>query len=235
MVGPDVLAMQAGEAQNPRVNIPRAARKVVYRLLFFYLIGALCVGMICDTTDALFVQAMTDGVSGAAGSPWILGMRRLQITGATDLLKALILTSVWSGGNSAAYTSSRTLYSLALEGKAPAIFRRLSKRGISTYCVLLVHLIGCLGFLVTANNALVVFGWLADLATVAWLMTFFAINVTFLRFHAGMKAQKLPRVQRTENEAREMPYTGPFQPYWSWVASVSLAVLILINGYYVFV
>jgi len=234
MGGPDVLAMQAGEAQNPRVNIPRAARKVVFRLLFFYLAGALSVGMICDTNDPLFKQAVASGTSGAAGSPWVLGMKRLHITGVTDLLNALILTSVWSGGNSAAYSSSRTLYSLALEGKAPRFLKTLSSRGIPVNCVIVVHLIGCIGFLAISNNALVVFGWLADLATIAWLMTFFAINVTFLRFHAGMKAQKLNRQAQQGDDRNGLPYVGTFQPYWSWIGAISLAFIILANGYYVF-
>ena len=45
------------------------------------------------------------------------------------------------------YASSRVIYALALEGKAPAIFRRCTKGGVPVYAVALTALFGLLGFL----------------------------------------------------------------------------------------
>jgi len=35
--------------QNPRKTVPSAIRKTFYRIVFFYIIGVLIVGMIVDS------------------------------------------------------------------------------------------------------------------------------------------------------------------------------------------
>lgn len=62
-------------------------------------------------------------------------------------MNAVILTTVLSAGNSGLYASSRTLFDLASEGRAPKIFTKLTKQGVPIYCVLLTTLIGGLAFL----------------------------------------------------------------------------------------
>lgn len=64
-----------------------------------------------------------------------------------DFMNAVILTTVLSAGNSGLYASSRTLYDLANEGRAPKIFRKVTRYGVPIYCVLLTTLIGGLAFL----------------------------------------------------------------------------------------
>lgn len=64
-----------------------------------------------------------------------------------DFMNAVILTTVLSAGNSGLYASSRTLYDLALEHKAPKLFARMTKNGVPIYCVLLTSAIGMLAFL----------------------------------------------------------------------------------------
>jgi hypothetical protein len=62
-------------------------------------------------------------------------------------MNAVILTTVLSAGNSGLYASSRTLFDLATEGRAPKCFTKLTKQGVPIYCVLLTALIGGLAFL----------------------------------------------------------------------------------------
>lgn len=62
-------------------------------------------------------------------------------------MNAVILTTVLSAGNSGLYASSRTLYDLALEGKAPRFFKKVTRFGVPIYCVLLTSVIGMLAFL----------------------------------------------------------------------------------------
>lgn len=45
IAGPDYVSMAAGEAENPRKILPRAYNAVFYRLTFFFVLGALCVGI----------------------------------------------------------------------------------------------------------------------------------------------------------------------------------------------
>ena len=68
MVGPEFIAMTAGEAANPRRLIKRAYQSFVYRLLFFFIGGALCVGIVIPYNDDLLAKYIggDQGGTGAA-------------------------------------------------------------------------------------------------------------------------------------------------------------------------
>lgn len=112
IAGPDMIALAAGEIQNPRRTIPRVARLIFYRLVGFYVVGVLAVGR-CSSQDKRLLGALEDGSAGSAASPWVIGIENLGITGLPDLINFLILLSGWSCGNAYLYSSSRTLYGLA--------------------------------------------------------------------------------------------------------------------------
>ncbi|OQV09565.1 hypothetical protein CLAIMM_13672 [Cladophialophora immunda] len=151
--GPDLISLAAGEIQNPRRTIPRAARLVFYRLVGFYVVGVLCVGIICSSRDARLISAINDGKAGSAASPWVLGIQNLGITGLPSFINALILLSGLSCGNAYLYSTSRTLYSLARDGQAPKFLMKCTKSGIPTYCVLVVTVISLITYLVASNAA----------------------------------------------------------------------------------
>ena len=51
-------------------------------------------------------------------------------------------------------------------------------------------------FLSLGSNTSIVFGWFVNIATVAALISWVVIEVTFLRFYYGMKAQGVSRDRR---------------------------------------
>lgn len=111
--GPDIIALAAGEIQNPRYTIPRVAKLVFYRLVGFYVVGVLCVGILCSSRDAGLIGAIEDGQTGAGASPWVIGIQNLGIEGLPHLINALIMLSGWSCGNAYLYAATRSLYGLA--------------------------------------------------------------------------------------------------------------------------
>jgi lysine-specific permease len=82
-------------------------------------------------------------------------------------MNAVILTTVLSAGNSGLYASSRTLLDLANEGKAPKVFKRITKNGVPIYCVLLTAAVGMLAFLTSLFGNGVVYNWLLNISGVA--------------------------------------------------------------------
>lgn len=88
-----MIALTAGEIQNPRRTIPRVARLIFYRLVGFYVIGVLAVGIICSSQDPRLMGAIESGAPGSAASPWVIGIENLGISGFPDLINALILLS----------------------------------------------------------------------------------------------------------------------------------------------
>jgi len=49
--------MASAEAINPRVSIPKAIRRVFWRLSIFYVIGILCVGILVPFNDAILIDS----------------------------------------------------------------------------------------------------------------------------------------------------------------------------------
>src|SRR5690242_13510153 len=68
IAGPDYVSMAAGEAENPRVIMPRAFNAVFYRLTVFFVLGSLCVGILVPYNDPELKAAFADGKPGAAAS-----------------------------------------------------------------------------------------------------------------------------------------------------------------------
>lgn len=57
IAGPDLVSMIAGEAgQGTRKVVARTFKTVIYRLVIFYLIGALCVGVLVASNDPTLVK-----------------------------------------------------------------------------------------------------------------------------------------------------------------------------------
>lgn len=71
--------MSAGEAQNPRAVMPRAFNAVFYRLTAFFVLGSLAVGILVPYDDEEMRTAFSSSAPGAAGSPYVVAMNRLQI------------------------------------------------------------------------------------------------------------------------------------------------------------
>jgi amino acid transporter len=226
IAGPDYVAMAAGEAENPRVVMPRAFNAVFYRLTAFFVLGSLAVGILVPYDDKEMTAAFTSGAPGAAASPYVVAMNRLQIRVLPDIVNAMILTAAFSAGNSYVYCASRSLFGLALEGKAPRFLTKCTRQGVPLYCVIVVLLIALLSFLQVSNNAAVVLQWFVNLVTASQLINYSVISVTYLCWHAALKAQGVSR--------DSLPYKSPWQPYAAWYSLAGCFVMTFVGGYTVF-
>jgi len=165
ITGPDYVSMAAGEAENPRVVMPRAYSAVFYRLTAFFVLGSLAVGINVPYNDKELHNAFSAGLPGAAASPYVVAMNRLKIHVLPDIVNAMVLTAAFSAGNSYVYCASRSLFGLALEGKAPRFLTRCTRNGVPVYCVFVVLLISLLSFLQVSNSASVVLQWFVNLVS----------------------------------------------------------------------
>ncbi|XXG99668.1 hypothetical protein Hte_006009 [Hypoxylon texense] len=226
IAGPDYVSMAAGEAENPRVVMPKAFNAVFYRLTTFFMLGSLCVGILVPYNDAEMTRAFADSEPGAAASPYVVAMNRLAIPILPDIINAMVLTAAFSAGNSYVYCASRSLYGLALEGKAPKFLTRCTRKGVPIYCVILVLLIALLAFLQVSSNAAVVLSWFVSLVTASQLINFSVMCVTYICFHRALKAQGISR--------DSLPYKGFLQPYAAYYALLATFVMTFVGGYTVF-
>ena len=87
--------VEPGETIAPRRNIPKAARRFIWRLAIFYGLGSLMIGCIVpwDEEDLLSPE------SNANSSPWVLGIQRAGIKVLNHIINAAILTSAMCSRN----------------------------------------------------------------------------------------------------------------------------------------
>ncbi|KAL4778371.1 amino acid permease/ SLC12A domain-containing protein [Aspergillus varians] len=226
IAGPDYISMAAGESVNPRGNLPKAYNGMFYRLTAFFILGALCVGILVPYNDSTMSDAFDNEAPGAAASPYVIAMDRLGIPVLPHIVNAMILLAVFSAGNSYVYCASRTLFGLALDGKAPRFFTKCTKTGVPVYCVGAVLLIALISFLQVSNSASVVLDWIVSLVTASQLINFSVITFTYTRFRKALMAQGIPR--------ESLPYQSLGQPYVAYIALVATTVMAFVGGYEVF-
>lgn len=114
-----MLAAAGGETEDPRRNIPQAVRRVIYRIVAFYVLGTIAIGCIVASNDKNLLGAQAEGLPGAAQSPWVIGITNSGIGVLPDIINAVILTSAISSANAFLYPASRYLYGLTQSGQAP--------------------------------------------------------------------------------------------------------------------
>ena len=157
IVGPEYISMVAAEAKRPRIYIKTAFKTVYYRFFIFFFGSALCVGIVVAYNDPSMESRA--GTGNASGSPYVVAMENLGITVLPHIVNALILTSIYSAGNTYTYCATRTLYGLALDGRAPRFLRKCTKNGVPIYCFCVVMLFPFLSFLQVSSDSAEVINW----------------------------------------------------------------------------
>lgn len=222
IMSPELITISAGETEAPRRNIPKATRRFIWRLLFFYVLGALVIGVIVSSSNPMLMSGSGD----ASASPFVIGIKNAGIPVLNHIINGAILTSAWSAGNSFLFAGSRTLFSLATEGEAPAIFRYCNRWGVPVYAVLATSAVALLAFLNVSSSSASVFTWFTNLSTVSGFLAWLCVITAYLRFR---KALQHFGVDDTR------PFKTAFQPYASYITFFIVSLLTITNGFTVFV
>ncbi|RHZ61816.1 putative amino acid permease [Aspergillus thermomutatus] len=212
------ITIPAAETRFPRHSIPKATKRVLYRIFLFYVLSIFMVGLVVPSNDPSLLRL----TGTATQSPFVIAARRAGIRGAPSVINAVILTSAWSAGNSYILFGSRILYGMAVHGHAPAVFRRLNRFSVPYLAISVIGSFMCLGYMSLSTSASVVFRWLRDIVAVATLVDWLIVCIVYLRFYYSCKKQGVDR-------HRELPWAAPFQPYFTW-ASLALFILLLLTG-----
>ncbi|KAJ5689858.1 General amino acid permease AGP2 [Penicillium macrosclerotiorum] len=226
VVGPEYISMVAAEAKRPRIYIKSAFKTVYARFGIFFIGGALAVGIVCSARDPdleKIVMGDSSDSSSAAASPYVIGMSNLGIKIFPSIVNALLLTSIFSAGNTYTYCAIRTLYGLALEGRAPRILTYTTRKGVPIYCFAIVMIFPILSFLQVSNSSSIVITWFANLVTAGGLINYITITLTYICFHRACKAQGIDR--------RSFSYFGRLQPFCGYAALVWMILVTILYGY----
>jgi lysine-specific permease len=221
--GVEIVGITAGESENPHKTVPSAVKQVFFRIVLFYILSILIIGLIIPYTDPDLLK----GSGNIAVSPFTLVFQKAGAAWAADLMNAIILVTMISAGNSGVYSSSRTLLSLAEEGSAPRVFAFVNRWGIPIWAVLATCAVGCLAFLTSLFSSGIVFNWLTAIPSSAGLIVWVTISVTHIRFRQGLKAQG--------RSLTSLPYIAPLFPICDIFVIVIGGIVIIFQGYQNFI
>jgi yeast amino acid transporter len=112
--GTELTGLAAAEAEDPRKEIPKATRQVVWRICIFYIINLFLVGLIVPENSSLY----NDPGAESRHSPFVIAIELAGIKALPSIFNAMILISVMSVANSCTFGSTRTFQALADNGKS---------------------------------------------------------------------------------------------------------------------
>lgn len=206
----EMIAVAAGEAQDPERAITQAFRSALLRLVIFYLLTLILVLAIVPWNQA-----------GQGKSPFVMAMEAAHIPGAGGVINFVILIAALSAMNSQLYTATRMMFSLSRAGFAPAMLGQINQQGVPVKALLL----SCVGIAVAAAMsvlypqssfvymmAISMFG-----AMFAWLMIF----VTHWCFRRQWRAQG----------GRVLPFQMWGFPWLTYLGAALMLVLMLTTAF----
>lgn len=192
--GTELVGVAAGESENPRENVPRAIRQVFWRILLFYVLAILIIGLILPYNDPSLLKT---GMEDVGASPFTLVFKRAGFALAAGMMNTVILTAILSAGNSGLYASTRMLYNMALNGMAPRWLGQLSSGGVPRRALIATTVVASLCFLTSLVDEKGVYLWLLNASGMTGFIAWLGIAVCHLRFrraylHQGGELHALP-------------------------------------------
>lgn len=209
--GIELIGMTAGEAANPKKTIIESVQSTLGRILIFY-IGAIFI----------IVSIYPWNKLAEIGSPFVQTFSKIGITFAAGLINFVILTAALSGCNSGIFSASRMIYTLAINGKMPKKFLKLTRHGVPLYPVIAISvgiLIGLilnylLPMIVHHSENLFVFVYSSSIlpGMIPWIVILIS-EIKFRKSHS--------------KEMVNHPFKMPFSPYTNYLSLLFLAIVLV--------
>lgn len=213
--GTELVAVAAGEAEDPDRNVPKAIRTVFIRILLFYIGAIAVIGFLIPFTDPRLLDSAEDNI---AVAPFTLVFDNAGVLAAAGIMNAVILTSILSAGNSGLYASTRMLYALAESGQAPKLFSKLNSRGVPIPALIATTAIGALCFISSLIGDGAAYTWLINASGLAGFITWMGIAWCHYKFRRAFLAQG--------HSVDELPFKAIFFPLGPIVALLMCAFVV---------
>lgn len=222
--GTEMVGVAAGESKDPKKTIPLAIKQIFWRILLFYVVCIFIIGTLVAYDDPRLLQAASD--ENIALSPFTLLYEQAGFAFAASLMNAVILTAILSAGNSGMYSSTRMLFDMAREGRAPKWFAKLDVRGVPMNALYATTAIAALCFLTTFIGEQEVFNWLLNMSGMCGFIVWLGIAISHYRFRKGYLAQGY--------KLEDLAYRAKFFPFAPWFAFILCTIVVLGQNYQAF-
>ncbi|KAL3231621.1 SPS-sensor component SSY1 [Nakaseomyces bracarensis] len=187
------------------------------------------VSYVCEETIRGHYSEI-DSQSGFS-SPWVLALENFGLCSFASGFNAVLIFFTSSATISSLYSSSRTLYAMSVQRKAPAIFRICNDRGIPYVAVAFSSIFAVVAYLAVDDAAVANFDVLMNIASASTSIIWLGLNVSFLRFYFALEKRK-DIVSRNDVF---YPYKSPVQPYLAIYGLVGCIIFVLFMGFINFI
>lgn len=204
-VGVEIVGQTASETADPHKDIPKAINTLPVRIGLFYVGSMLAIMSVypwnqIKTTSSPFVQVFTG----------------IGITTAAGILNFVVLTAALSATNSAIFSTSRSLYSLARNGHAPKKLGNLTSKAIPMNALMtsstILFVVVILNYVMPAR----IFDVVSTVSTICFVIVWIMIMAAHV-------------VYRRQNKDNHGEFRMPGYPLTSWLTiAFYVAILILL-------
>ena len=208
-VGIELVGLTAGETENPKKVIPQAINNIPIRILVFY-IGALIIIMSVYPWNAIVPTE----------SPFVQVFSAMGIVAAASIINFVVLTSAASAGNSAMFSTSRMVYSLAKENNAPKKMANLNKRQVPANALLFSTAVVLISTILNYIMPEGVFTLITSISTICFIFVWAITVICHMKY------------RKTRPElAKENTFKMPFYPVSNYLILAFLAFVIVILAF----
>jgi len=179
----EMIAVAAGEAEDPEQAVKKAFRSTIVRLVIFYLL-----------TLSLIVAIVPWNQTSEGGSPFVTVMQAINIPFAADIINFVVLVAALSAMNSMLYITTRMMFSLSRAGHAPAALGKLSRQGTPLNALLLSSSGIAVAVLLSALYPKTAFTLMMSISMFGAMFTWMMIFITHYFFRRHWEDTGKPRL-----------------------------------------
>ncbi|PIL34130.1 transporter [Ganoderma sinense ZZ0214-1] len=218
--GTESLGITAGETKNPSRNMPKVVKLVFWRILLFYILTILLIGLNVPWNYPNLSNKET------TTSPFTIVFQMAGSRVAGSFMNTVILTSVLSAGNHALFAGTRVLYGLSVTNppQAPTIFSRTTRSGVPLFALIATSSISILCFGSSFIGSGELWGWLQNIVGVSNQIAWVSIGLASWKFRRAWVRQGRPLSEMKFRAA----WTWPWGPYF---VVISVVAIIIIQGW----
>lgn len=219
--GSELVGLAAAETANPRKSIPSAVKQVFWRIVLFYIVSMVIVGLLVPYTDPRLLSG--SGATDIKASPFVIAISDAGIAGLDSVMNAVILISVLSVGNAAVYGSSRTLTALAEQNQAPRFLAYVDRKGRPLFSIFFASTFGLLAYLAASPKQEEAFMWMMAISGLSAVFTWASICVAHIRFRHAWRLQG--------HTLDELPFRAQAGVWGSWIGFI-INVIVLVAQFW---
>lgn len=176
----EMIAVAAGEAENPSHAVRQAFKATIARLVIFYLLSLSLIVMLVP-----WQKLVAEGTT----SPFVTVMIQVGIPFADSILNFIVIIAALSAMNSMLYISTRMLFSLSRAGDAPAVLGKIRANGVPMNALAVCASGIAVAAVVYISDPATAFPVMIALSMFGVLFTWGMIFFTHFFFRAQMKKQ----------------------------------------------